>query len=160
MTKNTDRDPTLCRTFIAFLKKTLSKHPDITHTWSIDEDEDHCILEIFKQTETGFDIIVEVFPNKIHVNVESSFFDFTNFKSVEDMVQTAWNLIRDLLSPAMRLVEFLSDGKPYKWKVEFYNNGKWKSKSCSSLLFFKYFGKKTKTILQNKVINIPLDKTI
>jgi hypothetical protein len=65
-----DRNLALCRAFVGAAKDILSHHPEVKHTWSIDDDEDHCILDIPKQSEDGFDITVKVFPHEIVVSAD------------------------------------------------------------------------------------------
>ena len=57
----------LCRSFVRQAKEALSQHPYIKHEWSIDDDEDHCILDIPEESDSGFPITVEVYPDEITV---------------------------------------------------------------------------------------------
>ncbi len=150
--KKEDRNPALCRAFIAMAKDILSQHPEVKHTWSIDDDEDHCILDIPKQSESGFDIMTEVFPSQIVVSADGPHHHFDDTKNIETTVQEALGLIRDLLSPAMRVVEYRSSGQPYKWHLESCRNGQWQREDTTGLFFYNFFGKRTQNIHQNHIL--------
>ena len=150
--KEEDRNPVVCRAFVANAKDILAHHPEVKHAWSIDDDEDHCILDIPKQSDDGFDITVEVFPNEIVVSADGPHIRFDDIKIIEDTVRDVLGLVRDMLSPAMRVVEQVSNEKPYKWHLESFHDGKWIREDTTGILFYNYFGKKTKNIYYNKVL--------
>ena len=155
--KEEDRNPAVCRAFVATAKNIMVHHPEVKHTWSIDADEDHCILDIPKRSEDGFDITVEVFPYEIIVSADGPHLHFDDIKNddiknIEATVQEALGLIRDMLSPVMRVVEQRSNGQPYKWHLESYREGQWKREDTTGILFYNFFGRKTKNIYQNNVL--------
>jgi hypothetical protein len=109
-------------------------------------------LDIPKQSENGFDITVEVFPHEIIVSADGPHLHFDDMKNIETTVQEALGLIRDMLSPAIRVVEQRSNGHPYKWHLESFRNGQWQREDTTDILFYNYFGKKSKTIYQNDIL--------
>ena len=150
---NYDRDPTiLCKTFVEETKEILSKYPEIQHIWSIDSDYEGCFLDIPKQGENGFDITIEIHDDEITLLLEGGHIHFEETNGVENTVQELLSLLRDLLSPTMRVVEYLSNKQSYKWQIESFRNGKWECENMTSLLFHNFFGKKTQKIYQNNIL--------
>jgi hypothetical protein len=149
---NDNRDPSLCRSFVAKAKADLIQHPEVKHSWSIDEDEDHCILDIPKAAQNGFDITIEVFPNEITVLANGLHLHFDDIKDVEKTVQNVLGMLRELLSPSMRVVEFRSNGHPYRWVLESFRNNRWHREDTTGIVFYNIFGRRTKNIYQNQIL--------
>ncbi len=148
-----NRDPALCRTFVRIAKEALSSRPEVEHTWSIDADEDHCILDIPPCSDTGFSITVEVFPAEITVSMQGPHEHFPLDSDAEELVRSVLGLIRDLLSPAMRLRELRAGGSPYCWHVEMLQeDGTWQTEFTTGLVFWNYFGRRSERIYQNDVL--------
>lgn len=150
--KSENRNPALCRTFIDKAKGILAHYPEIKHSWSIDADEDHCILDIPKMAEDGFNIYIEVFADDVIVSANGPHIHYHLGSSVETVVDDALGLVRDLLSPSMRIREFYSNGKPYKWYMELIHDGKWQVEDKTYLIFFNWFGKRTEKYYQNSIL--------
>lgn len=150
--KRDGRDPAFCRAFVVAAKGILSQHPEVKHSLSIDDDEDHCILDIPKQSDDGFDITIEVFPSGIILSASGAHIHFDDIKEAESTISEVFGLIRDLLSPAMRVVEQRSNEQPYKWYLESLRNGQWQREDANGLLFYNFFGKKTEKIYQNNIM--------
>jgi len=149
-----NRDPKLCRSFVQQAKEALLHHPQVKHEWSIDKDEDHCILDIPEECEGGFAITVEVYPDEIMVIASRAHttLNLNEYKNADELAAHALGLVRDLLSPAMRIRERLAGGEPYKWAFESYQDGQWITEEWIGLLFWNYFGKRTEKVYQNKVL--------
>lgn len=148
-----DKDPTiLCKTFVEKANAILSEHSEIQHTFSIDDGYEGCILDIPQQSENGFNITIEIDENRLILYTEGSHIHLDDVQDPKHLVQDILGLLRDLLSSAMRVVEFLSDDKPYKWSMESFRNGKWENENTTGLLFYNYFGKKTQKIYQNDIL--------
>lgn len=87
--------------------------------WSIDADEDHCVLDIPPNGETGFSITIRVFPDEVTVSMGGAHEHFyREGTSPEELVGSVLGLTRDLLSPAMRLREKRAGGSAFQWHVE------------------------------------------
>jgi len=147
-----NRNPFLCNQFVKTIKEILATYPEVKHTWSIDDDEDHCILDIPKQKNDGFDITVEVFPKEIIIIAAGAHIHFDLKESYEKLVQSSFGLVRDLLSPNMRIREMLSANRPYKWYIETLHSTKWTVEESNGLFFWNYFGKKSEKIYQNLIL--------
>ncbi len=147
-----DRDPGLCKAFVAAGRAFLAAHPEVKHSWSIDADEDHCVLEMPKQAEDGFDLTVEVYPSQITVFAEGAHEHLDSGGDVRGTVGNALGLIRDLLSPSMGVREQRAAGTPYKWHIENLEQGAWNIESSTALMFWPYFGKRDECIYQNHIL--------
>jgi len=64
-------------------------------------------------------------------------------------VRDALGLVRDLLSPGMRLRELRAAGRPYKWILEGRLSGQWHTEQTMALLIWNYFGVRSERIYQN-----------
>ena len=133
-------------------KEVLCDHPHISHTWSIDDDEDHCILDIPKKSDAGFDITVEVFPDQIVISADGPHYHLNNYQSVDETVMAALGLVRDMLSNGMRVIEYTRNGKPFKWELQSFQNGRWVNEETTGMLSFNFWGKKGSRIFQNDVL--------
>jgi hypothetical protein len=147
-----NRDPTLCRSFVRQAKEALSHYPQIKHEWSIDADEDHCILDIPEECDSGFPITVEVYPDEIMVIASGAHTNLHLDGNPDELAAHALGLVRDLLSPAMRIRERLAGGEPYKWAFESFRDGEWITAEWIGLFFYNYLGKKTEKIYQNSIL--------
>jgi hypothetical protein len=154
MTNVTNRDPALCRAFVEIAKHFLDTYPTLKHSWSIDSDEDHCILEIFKVEETGFDISIHVSSDEITLFCEGFHEHYKLDDEPKKFVNQFLGLTYDLLTPSMRLREFLRGSSPYKWSIESLDDDVWTEEASSSLLFYNYFGQRSERFYQNKILEI------
>lgn len=144
-----NRDPALCRAFIAYGKRMFSQHPDIPHSWSIDDDEDHCILDIPKKINDGFDITVEVAPDEISLFCEGFHEHFPLEGHPDDFANNHIGFLSDLLTPLMRLREHIAGASAYKWTLECLEDEIWVPERTTGLVFFNYFGRRRERIYQN-----------
>jgi hypothetical protein len=146
------RDPELCRLFVSEAKRILAKHPEVQHSWSIDGDEDRAILEIQGKGDAGFDITAHIHPNEITLWGEGWHEHYAATEPKSDFVAHMLGLIRDMLSPSMRIRETLSNGTPYKWNLENLEDGTWVVENTCGLFFWNCFGKKTEKFYSNEVL--------
>lgn len=58
------------------------------------------------------------------------------------------------LSPECRLLETSRNGEPYKWTMEYKAESGWAEHSTTSLIFTKFWKKKTERYLQNHLIRL------
>ena len=158
MKKEEDRNPELCKKFVQMGKIALSQCPELKNEWSIDDDEDHCILYIPKVSDDGFDIEVEVNSYGIIVTAEVTHIHFDREDDLEDLCKQALGLIRDMLSEGMRVLQKESNGKPYRWSIQSNSNGQWITEETSGIFFWNYFGKKSERIFTNHHLPIRINK--
>ena len=153
-----DCDPTLCRAFVAEAKRLFGEHPEIAHTWSIDADEDHCVLDIPKASDDGFDIVVEADPCGITLTCEAlRASEAIVAETPEDFAGHCVGLLYDLLSPLMRVRERLAGESAYKWTLECLRGDIWEERASRSLFFFNYWAKRTERIYRNTVLPLRSD---
>ena len=133
---------------------SLANSPEVKHTWSIDADEDHCILDISPCSDTGFSIPIEVSPDEITVSMGGAHEHFyREGTSPEELAGSVLGLTRDLLSPAMRVREQRAGGSAFQWHVEaLQEDGTWLAEAMTGLLFWNYFGKRSERIYRNDVL--------
>ena len=67
----------------------------------------------------------------------------------EDVVAAALGLVRDLLSPAMRVREYLAGASAYRWALEAEVNGEWHSEEESGDVFYNWFAPRSERVRQN-----------
>lgn len=145
------RNPALCRAFIKESKEILAQSPHIVHSWSIYDDKDHCLLDFPKIDADGFDITVEVVPDQVFV-YGSGFHEHFDTNDNKTKIESALGLVRDLLSPDMRIREYLAGDRPYRWDLETIRDGKWITEHTTGRLFWNYFRKRSQKFYQNKVL--------
>lgn len=130
----------------------LSHFPQIRHDWSIDADEDHCILDIPSDAEGGFPVTVEVYPDEIIIRAGGAHRTLSRDDAKDDLVEESLGLVRDLLSPGMRIREYLASGTPYRWAFEVFQDGRWMTEESVGLFFYNYFGTRTERTFQNRIL--------
>ncbi len=96
---------------------------------------------------SGFQVDVQIGNGFAYVLVGHSHYSF-NLRSgpPEPVIQRALEVVRQLLSPMMRLREFESNRKPYRWLVEKQVNGNWELELEEGLVLFNYLGKRTEHV--------------
>ena len=100
-------------------EEILEDHPGLGHVESDDEQES-VTLTFPRQTEGGFDVIVDATPEEIILFAHGAHVQFDrpyDEENPETQVEEALGLARDLLSPAMRIRERCAVGKPYRWSI-------------------------------------------
>ncbi|RBP47628.1 hypothetical protein DES53_101425 [Roseimicrobium gellanilyticum] len=147
-----NRDPELCRLFVSEARRFLAKQPEIQHSWSVDDDEDHAILEIQGKGDAGFDITVHIDSDAIILWGEGWHEHYSVTEPKKDFVAGMLGLIRDMLSPSMRIRERRSNGTPYKWTLENFEEGTWGVENTCALVFWNWFGTKTEAFYSNEVL--------
>ena len=130
----------------------MSQHPQIRHEWTIDDDEAHCVPKIPEENDSGFPITVEVTSDQIMVMASGAHTSMQLGDEPDELVASALGLVRDLLSPGMRIRERMSGGKRYKWAFERYENGRWVTEEWICLFIWNYFAKRTEKTYQNAIL--------
>jgi hypothetical protein len=132
-------------------EEVLEDHPGLGHVESDDEQES-VTLTFPRQTEGGFDVIVEATPKEIILFANGAHVQFDrpyDEENPETQVEKALGLARDLLSPAMRIRERCAGGKPYRWYIEYLDYMQWHAEHETGLLFWNYFGRRSEHIYRN-----------
>ena len=149
---NKKEGSTLCEDFVQIAKDAIAKYPDLQHSWTINADNACCSLMFQKQKEDGFDVLVEVTTTGITVSTHGAHQHFDSSEdSNESKIKDALALVRDLLSPNMRIKELCAGKSAYRWDMEYLDNNQWCLEN-STLIFWNYFGKRNERILQNSTL--------
>jgi len=128
-----NRDPALCRAFVKRAKELFQDNPRAKHSWSVDADEDHCILDIPEQAPEGFSVTVQAFADEIILSAGGAHCHFDAKAGIESCVETVLGLVRDLLSPQMRVRELRSNNRPYRWYIEVWTvSSGWRRRSTAT----------------------------
>lgn len=123
--------------------RIATQYPEVACRWQGDE------LVFPKTTEDGFEIslqpdsrgVIVLTDVGLHVHVDGA---------PADAVQDALGLVRDLLTPDMRIVELRAGGGGYRWRMERLESGRWLVEARTGLLFWNYFGRRSERTYQNR----------
>lgn len=127
----------------------LGSHPDLQHEWI---DEGSVVTLRFPPPDTlGFEVGVQAGEGYLYVLMGRMHESFNvDPQQPKEAVITALGLIRDLLSPRVRLRELRAGGRPYRWFVESYDGSTWQLEAETGLLLFNFFGKRSEHVFQNR----------
>lgn len=145
-----DAEP--CRKFVEKAKVFFAALPEVQHTWSIDGDEDHCFLIITGKGTVGYDITLEVSSHETIVFAEGYRGCYSVKQPLEGFVKKILDLVRDMMSPTMRIREVISNSTPCQWYLQRRLGGSWQTESSSQLTFWDRFGEKTEQIYVNEIL--------
>lgn len=143
-----ERDPRLCQRFIELGRAFFVRHPRVIHHWTIDEDEHHCVLHVSGTGSPGFDITMDVDWNGIRFYADGFRAYRPVTKTVEDFLLLFFHFLHDLLSPAMRVREYLAGGHPIRWDLERNKSGQWVEEGMH-FLHPGWFGRRSEQIYMN-----------
>jgi hypothetical protein len=101
--------------------------------------------------EAGFDVYLGV--NALEIILSGGILWHRHLKFVtnpKELVERAFGQIRTMLCPDTRLLEKYSNGIIYSATMEEYDGVKWIRGKAVTLIFWNYFGNKTKKTLKNR----------
>jgi hypothetical protein len=129
----------LRRQVLAALTTTTSVSCD----WSTDGSR----LRFPRQDDSGFDVEVHATEHEIVVQAIGvhEHFEIAASSGPEVCVRVL-GLVRDLLSPDMRIREVRAGDKPVRWFMESFSDGRWSPEAETGLLFFNYISRRTERI--------------
>lgn len=130
----------------------LASHPDLHHEWS---DEGSVVTLRFPPVDTlGFEVAVHAGEGYLYVLMGRTHESFdVDPRQPKEAVVAALGLIRDLLTPNMRLRELRAGGKPYRWFVENYDGSTWQLEAETGLLLYNFFGTRSEHVFQNRQLS-------
>jgi len=128
--------------------KALAGHPSLRHEWS---DEGAVVTLRFPPADAhGFEVAIQAGEGYLYVLMGRNHQPFdVDPRNPAEAVTGALGLVRDLLSPNMRLRELRAGGRPYRWYVETHDGETWQLEAETGLLFFNFFGKRSEHVFQN-----------
>ena len=132
--------------FREYATATLQKHPEITHTWL--QDRGVVQLRIPAKIEDGFDV-------EILVDDDTTIFwgnGHCHFDLDESSLPNLFGLIRDMLSPSMRVQEFYAGRTMYRARLQKIEGGVWSTEQTTALIFWNYFGRRSIKTFVNRTL--------
>jgi hypothetical protein len=124
----------------------LAEHPKLRHELAADGSR----LAFPRQDESGFDVEIFVDDQGLVVQALGAHEHFEGGSASEaEVCGRALGLVRDLLSPDMRLRELRAGTKGVRWTVESRAAEGWRAEGTTRLLFFNYFGRRSERVYQN-----------
>src|SRR5262245_33584768 len=133
-------------------REILSRHPELAHRWK-QQGNNHELT--FSALElTGFDVIVSITNDDVTIFARGAHRHIQPIEGqdVESLAAEALGLVRDLLSPDMRVREFCASGSGYRWQIEICTADGWKPTEVTGLIFWTYFGRRSEKIYQNRIL--------
>ena len=141
-----------CRAFVAEAKRLLEAFPEVGHQWSIEPDESSCTLTIPAIREDGFDITIEVHSGETVLTCGGFHGHESHEDEPEEFAGHFVGFLYDLLTPLMRVREQCAGGSGYKWTLECRRGDSWEDRGTMGLPFFRYWGKRSERIYQNRAL--------
>lgn len=133
-------------------REVLAAHPELAHSWSEDEAREVWTLDIPAQTKEGFDVAVEVSYDFAIVYTHGAHVHFDRSGNTDELVEEILELVRDLLSPDMRVRERRAGNSGYRWYIEAFDGRNWTIEHVTGLLFWNYVGMRSERIFQNQAL--------
>jgi hypothetical protein len=133
-------------------REVLARQPDLPHRWEQHGNDQE--LTFFASESTGFDVTVCFTPESVIVFARGAHrhFELIDGKDVESIAAEALGMVRDLLSPDMRVREYRASGSPYRWDIEIYTPDGWKTTESTGLILWNYFGRRSQQVFQNQIL--------
>ena len=119
-------------------EKLAAKHPELSY-----EVEDHRIC-VSAPTPNGFDVSLTEGDGQYVVAFDAWHEHF-------DSKQTALNCFASGFSDLYRLKVSLRGDYPYKWTLEYLDDGTWTEVSTTGLIFFPFWRKRRVEYLSNRI---------
>ncbi len=131
----------------------FADYPEIGHDWSVSRE--NCGLFVPASSESGFDIGFVVEPTVVTVNWGNwhSHYDLDEYRGgAEAFIADLYGLLRDMLSPDMRVRELRARSTPYRGFLESFDGTRWSVEQENGLLFWNYFGRRSVVTYSNSVL--------
>lgn len=103
------------------------------------------------QDDDGFSVEVEAYDGEVFIHtagVDSYTFPLNDDPT--DVVMEVFGVVRDLLSPHMRLRVLSAGRTPYKFIVESWNGTTWEAEQKTASLAFNYLARRSERIYVNR----------
>ena len=137
--------------FAAQARAALAGHPGLAHHWEVDGAG--CGSIHFPAAPGGFEVAVEIEADQVTVHAGGAHDHFEcapNEPDVAAVAAAALGLVRDLLSPDMRVRELRAGERPYRVHIERRSGQGWAVESTTGLLVWNYFAARSERIYQNR----------
>ncbi len=135
----------------------VSAHPEMAGHFELHARDEEIVYSVFGSDE-GFDvhlalgdvneIIFHAGPIHTHNFQEEG-------QSPQEFVDEMFYQIRHLLSPLSRIVEHRAGKQSCKWELQYETDGEWETSETMGMLFYNFFAKRSRHIIQNHRIQPP-----
>lgn len=123
------------------IKTRLSKYPEARY------ESNASSITVLPISAEGFSVGLTINPgNGFTVSFEGWHEEFEDAEEALNVF--AWGL-----SDECRLCEYRRGRFPYKWTVEYWEDGEWTQQSTTGLIFFPFWRKVEAHYLQNKLLS-------
>jgi hypothetical protein len=140
----------LLGSFQRYGRSVLASSPEIVHQWS--KKSDSCELRIPASSPNGFDIRLEVSAHTVTLGWGRWHTPFELDAEIETFVENLFGLLRDMLSPDMRIRELWTWPFPYRGFLESFDGTRWSVEQETGLILWNYLGKRSVRIYSNSVL--------
>jgi len=132
-------------------KAILEQHPALRHEWSTYDDQS-VGLKFPAQSDSGYDVELLASRDEVTVLTDGAHVHCSCMSpdSPAQVVDEALGLVRDLLSPVMRLRTVQAGQRPYRWYLEMYDGPGWRREHSTALLFWNYLARRSESVRQNE----------
>ncbi len=135
--------------FKSYISKLIESESALDYEWNSDNSE----IVFKKKTADGFDVSVGYDRNYLYISTDRGYHNHSEAPSCfEDILSDVMGEARDLLSSNMRIREISSNGKPRKWILEQFVDGRWNRRHVIGLLFWNYLGRRSEKIYSNDTL--------
>src|SRR5262245_40368923 len=111
-----------------------------------------CVLSLPARSPTGFDIRVDAQPDAITVTWGNWHTRFEPTAGADALVEELFGLLRDMLSPDMRVRELHAGSKPYWGFLESFDGTRWSTEHQMGLILWNYLGRRSFRKFSNSVL--------
>ena len=145
--------------FYRYGKAIFIEFPEIEHDWTLSDG--NCELFVPAFSASGFDIRFVFERDTVtviwgiwhsHMDLDESGGD------TKTRIENLFGLLRDMLSPNMRIRELYAGSRPYRGFLETFDGKVWAVEEENGLLFWNYFGKRSVRTYSNSVLQGRLSK--
>ena len=139
--------------FFKYVDERLRSEAALSVSWS--DDQLTCTIE--KSDKTGFDIVIAHDPDNaiLLLGTDCGYHDhfhLDTFDSEATGFESLLGIVRDLLSPTMRILEVKAGGKARKWELQSLVNDRWHTEGTTGLLLWNPLAKRTEIVHANNTL--------
>jgi len=139
--------------FFEYVDALLRNEAALVVSWS----DDQLTCTIKKSSEAGFDIVIAHDPDIaiLLLGTDCGYHDhfhLDTFDSEANGFESLLGIVRDLLSPTMRILEVRAGGKARKWELQSLVNGGWHTEGTTGLLLWNPLAKRTEVVHVNSTL--------
>ena len=129
--------------------EVFTKTPEIAHKWSTESGR--CELSIPASSPSGFNIHFVVELDTVTLNWGAWHTHIEQEAGIDTFVEGLFALLRDMLSPDMRIRELYTWPFAYRGFLESFDGTQWSTEQVTGMIFWNYFGKRTVRTYSNSM---------